>query len=89
MSDGDTKSVNGVNSAAAFDTMVIRAWMEAGHEDRFRARLTFTSDSGNAGSTVVASAAEDVLDAVRDWLADVQSTGGNADASPGSDEPER
>lgn len=50
-------------------TMVIRTWSEEGHEQPFRARLTF-SDAGDEGQSVIVTAdPEQVLAAVRAWLA--------------------
>lgn len=49
-------------------TMVIRVWQESTHENAFRARLTM-SDAGGIDTSIVSADADEVLAAVRDWLA--------------------
>ena len=49
-------------------TMVIRVWQESAHDNAFRARLTM-SDDGGVDSSIVSADPEEVLAAVRDWLA--------------------
>jgi hypothetical protein len=89
MSDSDTEHANGVDSTGTFETMVIRAWIEPGHEDGFRARLTVADESGKPGSPTVTSAPADVIDAVRAWLAKVQASENGPQASFPPGEPER
>ena len=49
-------------------TMVIRVWHETAQENAFRARLTM-SDDGGVDNSIVSGDPEEVLAAVRDWLA--------------------
>jgi hypothetical protein len=87
MPESNTDSAENIDSTEAFDTMVIRAWVESGHTDRFRARLSFTSDSGNTGSTLMTSDTDRVIEAVREWIANVQATGERSEGAP-SDSPD-
>ncbi len=70
-------------------TMVIRAWTEPGHDQGFRARLTFSTDATSQASMVVASSEEEVIAAVRAWLTrlphetDGNTAGWTAEASNG------
>jgi hypothetical protein len=86
MSDSDSVSTDGAESTGAFQTLVIRAWMETGHERRFRARLIFPSEPGDAGSTLITSTPEDVIVAVRDWLANIQAEEGSPQSPPLDDQ---
>jgi hypothetical protein len=88
MSDSGTDNIDGADSTGAFEIMVIRVWMEPGHEHQFRARLTFGNESRNAGSAIVSSVPNDVVDAVRDWLEKVQATEKNSEALSSPDEPQ-
>jgi alkanesulfonate monooxygenase SsuD/methylene tetrahydromethanopterin reductase-like flavin-dependent oxidoreductase (luciferase family) len=54
-------------------TMVIRVWTEEAHKDGFRARLTFTAGDGTDASVALAGDPEQVVEAVRNWLADTVS----------------
>jgi hypothetical protein len=58
-------------------TMVIRVWHETAHADAFRARLTMSDEEG-AENSIVSGNRDEVLAAVRAWLAD-QSPAGASD----------
>lgn len=69
IADMDNDNASGGSSSRG--TMVIRVWTEAGHEAPFRARLTFAKADGEDATNVLAGDPEQVVDAVRDWLAQV------------------
>lgn len=48
--------------------IVIRVWFEGDGAERFRARVTYTTDPRRPGRAQVVAEPDQVLDAVRDWL---------------------
>lgn len=85
MPESDTGDMDGADGTATFGTIVIRAWLEPGHDDGFRARLTYATDSRDEAATVVTGEPEDVVDCVRGWLANIQS--GVEGSAPAADRP--
>jgi hypothetical protein len=59
--------------------LVISVWNESASAEGFRARLTFQGGAGEHETVAVARDPDDVLDAVREWLAAIsqQTPAGN------------
>jgi hypothetical protein len=55
--------------------LVVRLWRESGAEGAVRGRITMTANADEAGATETAVAgAEEILDVVRGWLDEFEST---------------
>jgi len=67
--------VNTASPAERTGVVVVRVWLEPGHDEQVRARVTATDLATNEETTAVAASVEEIVRIVRAWIQSFVSAG--------------